>query len=160
MSFIDISHLQSAAGVESLLRVGLTQFDLRIWLPPQFDIFLHFSVGMKNKSKCFHGFIKEKLKLLSLRPPTSLDEAPSPPRWFPLWRSFRRTRRRMPASKASTYLTEVSLFRHLGGRGRLYKHVSPSGGMKSYTPWRASLRAECSHSSPLEAALWGPPCFQ
>lgn len=51
----------------------------------------------------------------TLQPPTSLDEAQPPQRWFPLWHWFRKTWFHMPASEGLTYLKSLSLFGHPGG---------------------------------------------
>lgn len=133
---------------ESDCRLSLTFFFTSLW-------------KKKKKHKLSVVMICEGkiLEAQTLWPPTSPDEAQPRRHWFPLWHSFRRTRPRMPARKGLTYLTALSLFRHLGGPG-VCIHIFTSLGRKNYTPWPTSLRANCSHSFPLGAALWGRPCFQ
>lgn len=95
----------------------------------------------------------------TLQPPTSLDEAQPPRRWFPLWHWFRKTLLHMPASEGFTYLRSLSLFGHPGGPGIFINTLTSLGG-DSHTPWPTSLHANCSHSFPLGAPLGGRPCFQ
>lgn len=64
------------------------------------------------------------------------------------------------ACKQSINIPDSTLFIETpGGTGRLYKQFDITQNER-YTPWPTSLRANCSHSFPRDAALGGRPYFQ
>lgn len=90
------------------------------------------------------------------RPPTWPDEERPRRRWFHLWRWSRRTGLRTPAGAR---WTASVLFWHpkVGG---VCVNFSAAVGVRSYSPWLTSLRANCWHRFPQDAAREGPLCFQ
>lgn len=156
----DSSHLQSTAGVKSLLWVRWTQPDLRIWLLPQVDIILHFSVERKKKKKkVLNGMWKKRTwssnsltSYLARWSTASMTLVPS--------LALVSQNKAPYACKQSINIPDSTLFIETpGGTGRLYKQFDITQNER-YTPWPTSLRANCSHSFPRDAALGGRPYFQ
>lgn len=142
---------KSAAGAEGLLAVGWTQRDLGIRLPPQLGIFLYLSTHARRNKPQWDDRA-EPLEAPTFRHLAWPGVERPPPRWFLLWRWFRRTGLRRPASAEWTWCR----FDGLTAWSQLLRGVWKG----SYLPWLTSLRAKCWHRVPEDAAREGPPCFQ
>ena len=159
-----MKHLHSTALVQSLLRVGLIQFDLWTRLASQFDIFLDFSVKIKNKEAKRDVRVWEVKRVNS----NSLSPASYLARWSTASTTLVPSLALVSQNKApyaceqSINIPEWSRFIYTPGRARrlcklFFLFITRN---KSFSPWPTSLREGCSHTSPQRAALGGPPCFQ